>query len=192
MNETIILTDEQRELVESNIEIVNTIICIYINANNNVSGLSDEDIYQEGCIALCKAAATYDGSTLFKTYAQVVVRNALYTYCSKMNRVYKRTLSYDAPLRRGSADTFADYIPDTNEDDKPMSLTELYKLLESVKTDYNGVTLKGIEAMELKLKGFSGKEIAAMYGVKQTHVGAWIARAVKKLRVNERFISTVA
>ena len=45
----------------------------------------------------------------------------------------------------------------------------------------------GIEALELKVKGFSGAEIAELWGVEQNHVGAWISRAKSKLLKNEQF-----
>ena len=36
--------------------------------------------------------------------------------------------------------------------------------------------------MELKIKGYSGVDIARLYHTKPTHVGAWISRASEKLR----------
>ena len=56
------------------------------------------------------------------------------------------------------------------------------QLLEHGKRHYKGVARLGIEAMELKIKGYSGADIARLYHTKSNHVGAWIARAVEKLR----------
>ena len=57
-----------------------------------------------------------------------------------------------------------------------------------MKREYSGTARLGIEAIELKLKGYSGKEIADMYGVKPNLVGAWISRAKQKLRKNQVFV----
>ena len=40
----------------------------------------------------------------------------------------------------------------------------------------------GVEALELKIKGYSGADIARLYHTKPNHVGAWIARAAEKFR----------
>lgn len=64
--------------------------------------------------------------------------------------------------------------------------TSAYNL---VKGEYRGVALLGIEALALKMKGFSGGEIALLYGVQPNVVGAWISRAAEKLRSNQRFMA---
>jgi DNA-directed RNA polymerase specialized sigma24 family protein len=77
------------------------------------------------------------------------------------------------------------------EDDADAELREreILRLLESVKGEYSGVARRGIEALALKVKGYSGAEIAELYGVKQNLVGAWISRASAKLRRDRRFLA---
>ena len=41
---------------------------------------------------------------------------------------------------------------------------------------------RGVEALALKTKGYTGADVARMYHTKPNHVGAWISRAVEKLR----------
>lgn len=50
------------------------------------------------------------------------------------------------------------------------------------KRAYSGVARLGVEALELKIAGYSGADIAKLYGVQPNHVGAWISRAAKKLK----------
>ena len=64
----------------------------------------------------------------------------------------------------------------------------LEQLLEHGRRSYTGTALLGIEAMELKVKGYTGTDIARLYGVKPTLVGAWISRAVEKLRKDAALI----
>ena len=61
-------------------------------------------------------------------------------------------------------------------------------MLHLVKKEYSGITRKGINAIELKAKGLSGSDIAKIYNVKPNVIGAWISRAVHKLKNNEIFM----
>lgn len=54
-------------------------------------------------------------------------------------------------------------------------------LLARCKKEYSGVAQLGIEALELKIKGCSGADIARLYHTEPNHVGAWISRAKAKL-----------
>lgn len=40
----------------------------------------------------------------------------------------------------------------------------------------------GVEALELKVKGLDGVDIARMYHTTPNNVGAWISRAAQKIR----------
>jgi len=186
------LNDAQRQLVADHIHIVKWAIYDHIEVNENLNGFGYDDLFQEGCLFLCKAAATYvSESAQFDTYAQVVVRNGLLTYCKKMCRIQKPLINLiDVPLDPGDggSETYADHFAGEDVFETLISYTDAINLLESVKPEYNGVARLGIEALELKVKGYSGAEIARMWGVEQNHVGAWISRAKKKLRNNERFV----
>lgn len=56
------------------------------------------------------------------------------------------------------------------------------QVLDYGKRTYSGVARLGVEALELKIAGYSGSDIAQLYGVKPNHVGAWISRAAAKLK----------
>lgn len=58
----------------------------------------------------------------------------------------------------------------------------------SVVRHATGTARLGIEAIEWKVKGLSGAEIAKMYGVKPNLVGAWISRAAGRLKQNRDFM----
>jgi len=76
----------------------------------------------------------------------------------------------DAELSRRSA------VPPDNGD------LFVEQVLDYGKRTYSGVARLGVEALELKIAGYSGADIADLYGVKSNHVGAWISRAIKKLK----------
>jgi RNA polymerase sigma factor (sigma-70 family) len=186
------LNGEQKKLIENNLDIVKWAIYSHITVNETVYGCGYDHLFQEGCLWLCKAAAEYNGGIAqFETYAQVVVKNGLLTYCKKMWKKQKYTVSIgDIPQ---DSDNDGNVVPDNYiaEDiyNSFISDTAVFDLLESVKPEYSGITRLGIEALELKIKGYTGAEISQLWGVKQNTIGAWITRAKKKLRQNERFIT---
>lgn len=187
---------EEQQLVETNMNIVYWVIKDHIIVNEGISGLGYSDLFQEGCLALIKAARTHDAEkSLFQTYAKVVVKNRLIAHCKYVcNRTRRELL---CSTWNGGAEK--------EEDDDSLSLLErqtdpadtallvdgmrIIELLESFLPEYTGVAKKGIEAIILKMRGYNGADIADIYGVDQFNVGAWISRAKSKLLANERFVS---
>jgi RNA polymerase sigma factor (sigma-70 family) len=172
-------------LSETHIDAVKWVIYRHIGVNENIIGLGYDDLFQEGCAALCKAASTFDGSVKFITYAQVVVKNALISYCRGISR-NKSHLCVSLNETEVYTDT------DTSKTaEQLVAEADLIRLLASVRAEYSGTVRLGIEALELKIQGYSGAEIARMYSVKPNLVGAWISRASAKLRRDERFMRGV-
>ena len=48
------LTQEQRELVEENLTVIDSVIKSCVHVNNNICGMEYDDLYQIGAIGLCK------------------------------------------------------------------------------------------------------------------------------------------
>ena len=93
-----ILTSEQQALVEQNMVLVSRVISRHIRTNEGVCGLGRDDLSQEGALALCRAAASYNGtSAQFSTYAAAVIRNHLLDCCKATNtQLFRR----DRPNQR--------------------------------------------------------------------------------------------
>ena len=64
-------------------------------------------------------------------------------------------------------------------------------LYTSRKAAYQGVARLGIEALVLKIRGYSITDIAGLYGVPPSHVGAWISRSAQKLRGDPTFMAAL-
>lgn len=185
------MTDEQLLLVERHLYIVHWVIIDSIYVNESIYGLGYDDLFQEGSIWLCRAAVSYNnGLSMFSTYAKVVVRNGLISYCRLMYRKQEHFERLEIG-EHGELTTKGDILESADYDKTHISMLETLALLESVKKEYQGVTRLGIEALELKIQGHRITDIAAAYQVPSTHVGAWISRAVKKLRKNEEFLASI-
>lgn len=183
MKEGTILTLEQQFLAEQNLDLVRWTIRRHIEVNEAVCGMGWDDLYQEGCEALCHAAASYDGrkGVQFATYAGMVIRNHLLDHCRVLQSKGRsaQVISLDDcgedGLSRGQLAAYDDT-------DRQMDRLCMAQFLEHGRRNYSGTARLGIEAMELKVMGYSGSDIARLYGVKPNLVGAWISRAAEKLR----------
>ena len=146
---SIVLTAEQQFLVENSLEFVHWTIANLIPKSN--CRMEYDDLFQEGCIALCHAAASYHGGTSFKTYAITVIRNHLIDCCRKQASWHK-------------------YISEQSLDDPDASLPRRYAqimrtfpnvdtsaVLTACKKHYRGVAKLGIDALVLKRRALTAR-----------------------------------
>ena len=182
------LTPAQQTVVQSNMYLVDAVIRTRIQTDESVVGLGYEDIRQEGCILLCAAVQTYNPEIAkLSTYATKVIYNGLISHCRRINKqeTHISTVSLtECPDRLEAAqdEQFSNRLAEL----------ELNNLLNAYAQEYCGVTWLGIEALLMKSKGIGVTEIAGLYQVKPSHVGAWISRAKSKLKSNERFLEDIA
>ncbi len=165
--------NERDKMIENHLNCVRWVVHHLIGADKGVCGLEYDDLYQEGCIALWRAAETFDEQqgTQFHSYAITIIRNHLVDYCRHVQSRSISTVPLDAIMARSGTATW---------DDGSGLFVE--QVLAYGKRTYSGVARLGVEALELKIAGYSGADIAELYGVPQNHVGAWISRAAKKLK----------
>jgi len=160
------LTDEQRILVEQNTGLVWQVIKDKIHNISGIGIFTYQDLFQIGCVGLCKAAASYNpGAGKFSTYAYVSIRNEIFGALAKAttHKKYECSLIQDAMP--------ADALPDDNAG-------EIQQMLDSALTHASGVTAKGITAIRLLAQGYSCREIGErMGGASANNVAAWVSRA---------------
>ncbi len=178
-------------LVEQNLHIVKRILTYNIRSNPTVPGLEFDDLYQEGCIYLYRAALTYDDRRAsFPTYAQKVVYHGLIDYCRKVLRDYTHTAQVNV-LEDGSLLLEDRHLGNPDDFAIRISTLEVLDLMERAATRYQGITKLGMEALTMKIQGVGVSEIASMYHVPPSHVGAWISRAIGKLRKDSAFLAAL-
>ena len=87
------LNDEQRILVEENMGLVGKVIKDCLQNPSALGCYTYDDLFQIGCIGLCKAAQTdRPGRGAFSTYAYILIRNEIYNELERGTR-YTREVS---------------------------------------------------------------------------------------------------
>lgn len=185
MNVKFTLNDLQRQRVEDHLALVEQVLRRSIKTNEAVDGMGHDDLYQEGCIALCRAAVSYrEEMGAFPSYARTVIRNYLLDRCREIQSARKNLplLSLDAFAEMGAPEPVSPFHTEDLISDVSSST-----LLSHFKNRYHGTARIGIEAMELRVRGYSCADIAKLYQKKPNYIGACISRAAEKLR-RERIV----
>ena len=170
------LTNEQQIKVEENMGLVGKVIQDCVHTLGAGCIYDYDDLFQIGCIGLCKAAQTDqpEYNVAFSTYAYRLIRNEIYTQ-----------LEY-ATRRGREVATDPDEMPcsvldDENTEQREASLSLLH-FLDRAEADATGVTAKGMRAIRLLAEGYSNREIGEQFGVPANYVTAWVAKARKVLK----------
>ncbi|CUX25545.1 sigma-70 family RNA polymerase sigma factor [Clostridium sp. C105KSO13] len=179
------MTDEQRHLVEQYLYLAPRMVSALTRTCPGRAYQELDDLEQIGYLALCRAAMSYDGTRSFKTYAQVVIKHAIFDHWRHMSYQKERFCSLDAmsssdrlTYEQLSAEESADTA--TPEQDTMHRMAEDYlKLLETQSCD---MIQKGIASLCLQGKGYTSSDLAKLYGVPSNRVRAWQSKARKLLR----------
>ena len=134
-----------------------------------------DDLYQIGCIGLCKAVQTdQPGHTAaFSTYACRLIRNEIYTALEYATRRGREMATDPAELPHV---TLADDDLEQRE-----SCQTLLSLLDRAEAETSGIVQRGVRAIRLSAQGYTSREIGEQYGVPANYVTAWIAKARKHI-----------
>ncbi len=164
--------------VETNMGLVGKVIADKVHGINQYGTITYDDLFQTGCMGLCKAVVTDKGGC-FSTYAYRLIWNEICDMLISAGRLAKNETSMDCSMDFSSALVHP-------ESDKMTS--ELESALFLAKKEASSCVRKGIDAIILKSYGYSGKEIGAWYGVSERLVGAWVSKARKYLKANRSFM----
>lgn len=170
------LTEEQRVKVEESMGLVGKVIQDCVHALDKGCIYDYDDLFQIGCIGLCKAAQTdrpgYKGA--FSTFAYLLIRNEIYTQLEYATRRGRELATDPAELPIIALE--GDGV------EQRESCSHLLNLLECAERTASGVVVKGIQAIRLLADGYTNREIGERFGVPANHVTAWVAKARKYLR----------
>ena len=164
------MTEEQKNKVEENIGLVWKVIADKLHGQTQFGMYTKDDIFQIGCIGLCKAILTDTGGN-FSTYAYRLIWHQI---CDAL--VYAS--------RRQVRETTCDVLPKVSEEGKGDAILKLdleHAIAEAMVTAPNA-TAKGILAMKLMAAGYTSKEIGMQMNASDKLVCAWVSKARKYLR----------
>lgn len=184
------MTEYQRHLVEGHMDLVGRVIHSHIGLTADPM-VTHEDLRQVGAEALCRAALAYEplrGG--FAAFAQRVVYHGLLDYCRHMRRRFLRQA--EPPWEKDSGD--CSLMLRSAESEQVLRRVEsggVWDCFRERKEQSQGVARRGMEAIELKIMGFTTDEIARMYGTDIHNVNAWISRARQKLRADEALLESL-
>lgn len=154
--------------------LVGMVLRDYVHTPPPGSVYTEEDLYQIGCIGLCKAVQTDKAghSAAFSTYASRLIRNEIYD-----------ALEYSTRHSREQA-TDPDDLPHIRLEDEfeqHMLCGALFDQLDRAEATATGTVAKGIQAIRLLAQGYTNREIGEQFHAPANHVTAWVAKARKYL-----------
>ena len=166
------LSPEQQNVVEANLGLVGKVIQDKVRGINQMGIFDYHDLFQIGCIGLCKAAATDRGGN-FSTYAYRLIWNEI---CSALVHATKRQETELKILDNPGLGSVTDPL------EQIILRAEVQNGIARAQSTANPSTKKGIDALILMSKGYTCSEIGAKMHAAPNLVTAWMAKARKYLR----------
>ena len=170
------LTKEQQKKVKANLGLVGKVIKDKVHDTNHCGIYTYDDLYQIGCIGLCKAAATDKGG-IFSTYAYRLIWNEICDALIYANRRSETEISVDYDALAYKAEDEAinpEAVWDTLGNDF-LHYPELRLAIQGAKRTATPTVQKGIDALLLMADGYSCREIGERYGAAPNVVTAWVS-----------------
>lgn len=167
------LTKEQQVKVEENLGLVNKVLGDKLKGQSSVGSYTREDLFQVGCIGLCKAVATDKGGT-FSTYAYRLIWHEICDVLVKANR------QRDTEVLGERDEYIADISP--SEEQKTDIVLDVVRELRDAKGNAPPHVAKGIDAMLLMARGYNCREIGDEMGASDNLVSAYMSKARKYLK----------
>lgn len=162
------LTADQQKIVEKNMGLVGKVIKDKVHKNGCEGIFTYEDLFQIGCIGLCKAAATDKGGC-FSTYAYRLIWNEICDYLIHATKISSREYALDISEMQYTANNRVP-LDDIDTCEKKI-------LLEQIKRRTTGVVAKGIICLELSTNGYTSQEIGKLFGAEAPTVRMWMTKA---------------
>ena len=147
------LTKEQQKKVEENMGLVYKVLGDKLGGQQAVGCHTREDLFQIGCIGLCKAVATDKGGT-FSTYAYKLIWHEI---CDALNYANRRRVEVvqEEPYVE---------IPVQPEEKLAELRLDMFSVIGAARRTAPPSTIKGLDAMLLMAKGYTCREIGEKLG----------------------------
>lgn len=163
------LTEEQQNKVVENIGLVGKVISDKVYGINQLRLISYDDIYQSGCIGLCKAAAMDKGGC-FSTFAYKLIWHEICDCLAKVSKPNKN----EELVEYHCIATIQSQLIERE--------FEIKLMINQTEQKAHGSLRYGIDALKLFLYGYSSKDIAKIMKMKPGTVRMQITRAKRFLQ----------
>lgn len=183
---------KEKKLIEENLDKLEITIKA-LAKKFKVSACDFEDYRQTAYLTLCNKVHVYDGSTKFITFANTVITNAMIdNYRREKSRNVEMVSLNDSCFDNDEEANLMDFLAsDNNTENEVLSGITNDMIRDYIKNAKNKctaqTTVRGFEALELKLEGYSGEEIANMFNVPSNSLRSWMSRAKKLLLCEKDF-----
>ena len=174
------LDSEQQKKVEENMGLVGKVIRDRVHGIDRCVSFDYDDLYQIGCIGLCKAAVTDQGIGCFSTYAYRLIWNEICDALIAGNRRRAREILTGEELPC-HCDTIA---PGFSTDH-----LDIQAALESAGSDAPEAIQKGIRVLLMMAYGFSSQEAGDELHVSANSARALASKARAYLRAQPEFLA---
>lgn len=172
------LNEKQQRIVTENIGLVGKVIQDKVHDVNRLCIYTYDDIFQIGCIGLCKAAYTDKGGC-FSTYAYRLIWNEICTALIYSSKRSTKEISINPEIMT---------TPLLQEQESFGMAPVLWNILDRAEATASGVTAKGIRALRLMHEGYTCREIGAQMGVSPNNVSAWVSKARQYLQADQELM----
>ena len=148
-----------------------------------------DDCLQEAYILIFKAADKYNQQKEFGPFARRVITNGLIDIYKRNRELMKEVLSLDNAINQDEEENgtpFIELLTGENETENQalqnITVKQMQEYITKVKTNCTAATtLKGFQALEMKMAGYSGVQIAKMFHVPSNSLRSWMSMARKRL-----------
>lgn len=178
------LTKEQCSLVENNLKLVTFTVKRFATQHQD-RVFTFQDLFQIGCIGLCKAARVYNPASgyTFSTFAYRVIQNELFQFFRSQRAKARKTsfvlLSLDEPIRfhKGGQALASDVVPDPDMDvERIVTIRRMKQALRQVSSG----SLHDRVIIQTLLGNLTQSQAAKLIGISQPQV----CRELKKMRTH--------
>ena len=168
-------------LIKKYSNLVGMIARKYLRTYKNI-GLEYDDLYQEGMLGVIKALNDYDSSnTLFFTYASICAKREMERVIKSQRRkkrmVLNESISLNKPINNDPDFSVGDLIADNYNLEEEYECYDRYQRIMEKRFDLNIIDSS---ILELKINGFSSREIARLLELTYKSVDYRIHKIRKK------------
>ncbi len=192
------LSAEQQRLVEDNMALVHKVIKDRVRGAG-IGIFTYEDLFQFGCIGLCKAAYTdkfqyaynrgnaYSGDEMrFSTYAYRLIWNEICTQLEYSTKVSAETAADPNDIAQYAVHDHGEAVDVAAVAETRIALE---RVLAEAGKDVSATVARGIAALRFMAEGYTSTEIARMMDGGSCHnVTAWVSKARTYLKANPELI----